>query len=330
MLFNLLTVNHGGMDVPPGVADLISHMEATLSLCGHDVIINHNSLIGDGVNLFFENFVEEAGVQYLIDMKKQNAVKIGIIATELVLNDQIPYAEHGIQWPEVAGAPPEYRKDILISKRLHNLGRLVETMDFTWCLLERTAHWYQRRSPSVFFLPVGSVNHLDENFRRAPKNIDVLFFGTATPHRIRALTNIQQSGINVVPFGRGFSDGFMPPIYMNSLLNRAKIGLNLTLHARDEGDYSGDPRFVSCMRVVDLFARELCIVSEAIPYDNPYQPYMRSGEIEELGGICKALLDSGDWAKLGKDNAHAFRRDMDVRQVCKPIIDQTLSRCGWV
>jgi hypothetical protein len=114
--------------------------------------------------------------------------------------------------------------------------------------------------------------------RRSPKDIDVVFFGTSTPHRVAVLKCLVAEGINVVAVGRDFPVGFLPPSMIHSLLDRAKIGLNLPLHAQNDGPPDFDPRFVSCGRVAEMFGRDLCVVSEEIPFDNPCCRPLISGQ----------------------------------------------------
>ena len=116
----------------------------------------------------------------------------------------------------------------------------------------------------------------------------------------------------------------LPQCLLSSLLDRAKIGLNLTLSARNETPDGVDPRFASCLRITEMLDRNICVVSEEIPLDNPYADYMVTTPLERLASTCKELLDSGRWREAGRSSAAAFRRKMDVTRVCGPVIERTL------
>ena len=88
---------------------------------------------------------------------------------------------------------------------------------------------------------------------------------------------LAQKGMNVVAVGQGFQGDWIPPAIVESLLDRAKIGLNLTLHGLEDAETLGvDPRFASCQRIIEMLSRQLCVVSEEIPLDNPYSEFMVS------------------------------------------------------
>jgi hypothetical protein len=213
----------------------------------------------------------------------------------------------------------------IINARMAGFARVARSADFIWCLLERTALEYAHSNSACEFFPVGHVAQAPIELRRSPKDIDAVFFGTLTPHRGTVLKAMMAAGMSVLPIGRGFPIGWLPPSLLLSLLDRAKIGINLTLHALEKGESGTDPRFVSCMRVVEMFERDLCVVSEDIPFDNPYSPYMVSALPEDMAQTCRELLDSGRWEEQGKSAADAFRRDMDVTKVCNPVIERTLA-----
>jgi len=318
MWFNIAMNNHGPVEAYEALCPLIDYMRGTLSKCGHDVTVGHDKLYPDAINLYFEHFPDEDMASKVLDFKYANSLHLGVIATELMVGGTIPYAKHGIIY---TGNPD---KEKLVRNRIAGFRKIAQGADFIWSFLERTALEYAQVNPLCQFFPVGHVSAVPPELRRSPKDIDVVFFGTITPHRVAVLKSLAAEGINVMPVGRGFPVGWLPASLLQSLLDRAKIGLNLTLHARDDGRPDIDPRFVSCMRVTEMFGRDLCVVSEDIPYDNPYGRYMESTEPEQIGRLCRDLLDSGRWEELGPTNAAAFRRHMDVTNLCGPVIQNTI------
>ncbi len=321
MWFNILTNNHGPIDIAVALTPLIDFIQKTLRLCGHQVTVSYDQLFNDAVNIYLESFHDTHFVDRLLAAKAEHRLKIGVVATELMVDGRIPYAEHGILY---GGG----NKAELLSLRTRNFDRMVAGADFTWCLLERTAQAYRGHGPQVHFLPVGHTHPDQPGFNSAPRNIDVFFFGTATPHRLKVLGDLESQGVGVTAVGRGFPIGWLPAVHMNSLIDRAKIGLNLTLHAFDSKAGGVDPRFVSCMRVVEMLERETCVVSEVIPYDNPYTEFMQLAESENLGRVCRAFLASGAWAKFAHSAASDFRTRMNVTEICKPVIDLTVGSLG--
>jgi hypothetical protein len=85
-----------------------------------------------------------------------------------------------------------------------------------------------------------------------------------------------------------------------------------------------DPRFASCFRIKDMLDHDLCVLSEPIPLDNPYQPFMISEPIERIPLKLKELLATGGWREAGPALGAAFRRDMDARKLCGPVIARTI------
>jgi hypothetical protein len=317
MWFNILTNNHGPLDAAVALAPLINFIQDALRLCGHQVTVSYDQLHRNATNIYLEGFHDEDFVDRLLSIKAEYGLKIGVIATELMVGGRIPYAEHGIIY---TGGD----KAKLLALRLQNFERVVKAADFTWCLLERTALDYRDRGRQVHFLPVGHTQTFQAGSNVAPKNIDVIFFGTATPHRQQTIRALQSHGIAVTAIGRGFPIGWMPAIHTNSLIDQAKIGLNLTLHAHDGQANTIDPRFVSCMRVTEMLSREICVVSETIPLDNPYKTYMQSADPSDMPDLFRQLLTTGTWAEFASSAAEAFRREMDATLICKPVFDVTV------
>lgn len=316
MLFNIVTQNHGDAVAVANAGPLIDYVRHTLARCGHDVIVDDGRLYNGGVNLFFEYFTERAAVDDLLAFKKQHNLIIGVIATELMVGGKIPYGQHTYT------GPGEARSDA--RDRVENLNHMAPSLDFIWCFLDRTVTEYRGRCPIVEPLHVGHAYTVPAELRRSPKDIDVVFFGTATPHRRRVIDMLQAEGVSVVTVGRSFDRGWAAPSVLTSLLDRAKIGLNLTLDPYTPSD-DIDPRFASCHRLPEMLGRGICVVSETIPLDNPYAGYTISAAPQDLAKTCRDLLASGEWRSRASLAAQRYRDEMDVIRICKPTIDRTLA-----
>jgi hypothetical protein len=317
MWFNILTHNHYDMDTIESLSPVIDYVRNTLSLCGHEVSVVYDQIYPEAVNLYLEHFVngKEFAQRFRV-LRRDHGVRIGVIATELMIDGAIPYGRHGISHPD-----PNY-----VQQRMTGLHAVLPEVDFMWSLLERTAVNYRKRVPISEFFPVGHAETgMTADIRRSPKDLDLVFFGKFTPHRKRCLQAIVTANVKSVIMGVGFPMGWQAKPLAASLLDRARIGLNLTLHSEEESSGGIDPRFVSCLRVVDMLARDTLVVSEEIPLDNPYGPYMVSAPVADLPAVCRKLIDDGSWAGLAKSNAAAFRSAMDVRTLCAPVIERTLA-----
>ena len=326
MLFNILVGNHGtSFHSLQLLGPLVNYVRAALSVCGHEVTVSRSTWSEDAVNLLFEHFPDPQFWAGEIRNARRRDCVVGVVATELLIGDTIPYAKNGIHVADISGQD-ERAHALYIRKRIEGLNAVAPEVNFLWSFLERTAREYESRCALSRFFPVGHTVALPRESRQAPKDIDVAFFGTVTPHRASVLEKLSRSqDLNVVAVGRGTPAGVLPDYMVASLLDRARIGLNLTLSAVDESPPGLDPRFASCIRVVQMLERDLCVVSEEIPLDNPYRDFMCSSPLEALTETCARLIRTGEWRDRGMRSAARFREEMHVSRVCAPVIDETLA-----
>ena len=323
MFFNIFTQNLGSLAAVDSFSPIINYLRKTLSACGHDVTVEYSRIHYDGINLLFEDFNDEDFCQEITNMRREKGIRFGIIATELMQKEGFPYARHGISY---TGATD---KEAIISRRLNGFAKVVMSVDFVWSFYPRTADYLSNSIAISEWLPVGHVADNPSEFRRSPKNIDICFFGKNTPHRKSVLDSFAASGLQVVAVGGGFQPlGFCPRSLLGSMLDQSKIALNLTLHAADDAPLGTDPRFVSCSRMIECLQRDLLVVSEDIPLNNCFKDFMESAPIDELPALCKRLLEDESWDKSGQQNAKKFRKAMDVRKICAPVIKRTLTAMG--
>jgi len=317
MWFNFVMKNHGKTAETDYLAPLTDYMRAVLGKCGHDTTVVHDQIFHGAINVFFEFFPDAAFIDQIHGLRKQHGLKIGVIATELMVGGTIPYGRHGMAW--------DGDKETFFRNRVAGFDRFAQGVDFVWAWLERTAHEFRNHSRVSRFFPVGHVSQIPTFQRQAPKDIDVLFFGMLTPHRASVIDSFLNKGLKVHCVGRGFPCGYLSKSYLTSMMDRARIGLNLNLHAQDDTVDGIDPRFASCMRITEMLEREMCVVSEEIPLDNPYRDFMVCDRPDGLAQRCKQLIDSGDWRHSGELSASRFRARMNAVDLCKPVIDETLS-----
>jgi len=119
---------------------------------------------------------------------------------------------------------------------------------------------------------------------------------------------------------------YVSSVELASLIEQAKVGLNISLHSEFESEGGIDARCISCTRIPQFLSQDVCVISEVIPLDNYYDKYMVSMEADALAEYCGRLLTTGDWQYKGREAGALFRKEMDSRTICKPVIDKTLSR----
>ena len=316
MWFNLATSNHAP-DMQESLAPLVDYTRGMLQACGHEVTISPDLIFRDAINLYFEHFLDGPGnVQQLRHVRAQGC-RVGVIATELMVQGTIPYAKHGMQYlPGV------------LERRMDGFHAVLPEIDFLWSFLERTADAYRPEIRNCEFLPFGCLDLVPEGMRRSPKQADIFFFGRVTPHRLAIVQKFVDAGINIITAGDGFGGPKVPRYLIESYLDRARIGLNLTLHAFDDSAADADPRFASCARMVQMLERSVMVLSEEIPLDNPYREFCASAPVDGLVDLCRQLLAQDRWAIDGPRNAMRFHDQMNVRKVCAPVIARTLATLG--
>jgi hypothetical protein len=317
MWFNFIMKNHGATASGEYLAPLTDYMRAALGRCGHETTLVLDQIYPGAINVFFEYFPDPAFIDRVLELRRSAGLKIGVIATELMVDGTIPYGKHGMAW--------DGDKEEFFRGRVNGFERFARGVDFVWSWLQRTAHEYRDTARVSRYFPVGHTAATAPGLNRSPKDIDVLFFGSRTPHRTAVLESFRAQGLQVTCIGRGFPVGYLSKCYLGSLMDRARIGLNLNLHAEDDTVGGIDPRFASCMRITEMLQKEMCIVSEAIPLDNPYAGFMCSEPPEKLAATCRELLAQDGWRQAGELAAARFRAQMDVVDLCRPVIDETLS-----
>ena len=314
--FNIVTENHGDTDsAAMALAPPVRYLRQVLGANGHEVTVTYDQIYPRAINLWLENFRGPKDyAQQFRDLRRKHGARVGVIATELIVGGVIPYDVQGV---DLMGAPAERQKS-LMRERVAKLNAVVGEIDFLWSFLQRTAEEYAGRCAISDFLPVGFTGAVAYRERRSPKDIDVFFFGRATRHRAMVLNRFADTGLSVAFSGIGMPGGWAPDYIVESMLDRAKIGLNLTLQSR--GDTKADPRFASCFRVKEMLERGVCVVSEDIPLDNPYREFVTSSAVEDIADTCRRLISAGEWEALTPHRTGAFQKTMDAAKIAADIV----------
>lgn len=308
MWFNILTHNHN----KPSTL-ILDYLRFSLASCGHEVTVTDKNIHRKAINIYLENFLGiEPWSRYLSELIS-NGITLGLINTELITKNGVPYGEHGIPY-----------KEETLKLRTNTLFELAPRFDFVWNFLERMDGIMKPITKFSAYYPWGCIEIENDFKTRSPRDIDLLFFGKLTPHREKTIKYIIDQGIKIVCVGKDFPMGLVHNSILNSLIDRSKIVLNLTLHEKSDTLGSIDPRFTSMERVARALERKVLIVSERIPNDNPYAPYMISEQIENIPNVCKAYLEGDNWRLTGEYNALEFSKKMQSSKICNPVIQQTL------
>jgi len=308
MWFNILTHNHN----KPNTL-ILDYLRFSLASCGHEVTVTDKNIHSRAINIYIENFMGIEPWNLYLSKLLGDGIALGLVNTELITKHGIPYGKYGIPYAEET-----------LKIRENTLFELAPKFDFVWNFLERMNGIMRPIAKFSAYYPYGCIELENDVTTRSPKDIDVLFFGKLTPHREQIIKNIIDQGIKIVCVGSGFPMGVAHNSVLNSLIDRSKIVLNLTLHEKEDTLASIDPRFTSCERVARTLERKVLIISEKIPNDNPYAPYIISEPVENIASTCKAYLEDDNWRMTGTHNALEFSKKMRTSKICDPVIEQTI------
>ena len=321
MDFNLVAVSENRtLDRSIGVSPTQELIQKSLSLCGHTVRFSANQFFKDSVNLIFDVPYSRKYAEYLVTVIRSNDFKVGMYFGELYIDGYIPYARHA--WSD--GDVDEFQVARELKDRVETIYYLASNLDFCWSVFERNARELKKFNSTSLVFPHGHTQRREPELRRAVKDLDVIFLGKATEHRLQTVKSIEDAGVSIGAFGNGFPNRYLPGFLAGNSLDRTKIGLNLTYSNQIHAPTNTDLRFASVDRLLQFFERDICVVSEHTPYDNPYADFMINGTPAELGRICHELLASGEWESKGAELAAKFRREFAAKDIIPPVIDQTL------
>jgi hypothetical protein len=320
MNFNMVMVGSGQF----GASPTLKYFREALSACGHTSSFAVNEIKLDSVNLFLEQQYYPDDIAAIINAKNQIGARCGLMILELYIDKKIPYANNGLA--AMSKATPEAFE--ILRKRGETIMGFVSQVDFVWALLQRSVDDLRSLCSNIHLFPYGYTAPIQKDIRRAEKDIDILFLGKATPHRIKVINAMEAQGLKVFAMGSDMPRGYCPDLFLDSIIDRAKIGLNLALNSNDERSDGLDMRFGSCTRLVQYLERETCIVSEEIPLDNPYAEFCVNASIDQLAATCAYLLQSGKWREIAAHNYQNFIAKMDARDICRKVISDTLISLG--
>jgi len=318
---NILLHNHGPLrQAGAALEPLVNYFWRTLASLGFAVTVTADKLEPAAVNLYFEYFLDERLLHKLFAIKRNYGTRIGVVATELIVDNDIPYLREGNLHVDPGTGLAAGQADVVQASKLRvkNLLAHAASFDFTWSLLDRTHALMRSLNPNSYLFPIGYLPPL-RPVAAVPKDIDVLFFGALTPRRAAVIDEIRAAKLNVVCVGRNTEIGYVPEFALDSFIDRAKMVLNLTFADPRAG--GGDQQFASGGRVPSALARGALVVSEAIAQDNYYAPFIVSAAPSDLAARCAALAGGGKHAEVAQGNFARFKEAMRAEVVDAPATE---------
>jgi hypothetical protein len=157
-------------------------------------------------------------------------------------------------------------------------------------------------------LRLGAHPALTEVHHKASKDIDLLWYGSVTPHRRVTLTRLVEAGFNV-------KAAFDPvAFYRNDLIARSRVVLTLQ---------QAVPSHLPYFRIGYLVNNACVVAGEAPPDPHWMDPYYDKWPVEQLPEQLRALLDQGDAAlrTLGEDRRARFLEELPIRAELAAALD---------
>jgi len=174
----------------------------------------------------------------------------------------------------------------------------------------------------IQFIPIGYCPELSEISNQSSaepinQDIDVLFYGTMSPRRKRALDAIRARGLNVV----SSESGQMVGEQRGALISRAKVVLNI--------HYYETVGIFEIARVSYLLANHKAVVSELSPQTD-IEPDIKeaivSGSLEELPELCWQLVQDHERRKEIERRGFEIFSQRKANEILKPAIDRYLEQ----
>jgi|SRR6266481_2343913 len=95
MWFNIFLGNHGHSTENIGsLRPVVKYLRWALHHCGHETTVSQFDLVKDAINLIFEFAPSLEWSQEFIRIKKANGLRVGLVATELIVDGAFPYGNH--------------------------------------------------------------------------------------------------------------------------------------------------------------------------------------------------------------------------------------------
>lgn len=160
--------------------------------------------------------------------------------------------------------------------------------------------------------PIGYVDSMTTIAPVAEEDIDVLFYGSTNPHRLKILDALDDAGLKTERlFGVYGAE-------RDAWIARAKVVLNL--HHYERGVFE-------IFRVSHLVANKKCVVSEAGGVDAELEAIAKkiavSVPYENLVTACKLMVSSREARRVVVETTHENFKKMDFVEYVRTALEQS-------
>jgi tetratricopeptide (TPR) repeat protein len=303
--FGVSYENHGKGGVH--IEDITTYIRNALRTAGEEAEIIPN-LLPDATNVLLENFTR-AQVKYILEFTKAKNARLIIVATEftdgrsfnphVLINPGGGHYHHGEYWVE----------------RFEAFKEIAIHADAIWCLSEYQLPQYQKLFPDlpVLNFPIGFDRLLptSESLPTAQRDIDVLFTGNDTPHRLAVIAELEKRLVVVkAPVST-------PTESRAGLIRRTKACLHINLHP--------DALYSSVMRHHTLIMQKTPVLSERALLPGALDEFIVQFDSADFVADTIDYIKSGQWLTSGVEAYERYRRERPIEQAVRQLVADSFS-----
>lgn len=308
MEFKLVYGNHG--KDPFHIIDTLLLIKFSLESLGYKADLDERMSPGK-VNILLECFSYDFLEAYK-ELHQSPGTEFIIVATEFLTGETFnDFGQPGCdERPQSHYEWTSYwkkrQKTFLIAQQL---ARSV------WHLADSQVPVYQQvvgQTP-VHYLPHGHTDAFARVVQKRwdHKDIDVVFTGTLTSHRLALVEALKARGINAV------ATRALNTVLREELVARAKLGINLK--QCEDWQYASNSRYH-----YHLSNRSL-LVSEHCPISCDLSHYVTEAPPNDFVDCCAAMLARADLQTLADDRLDAFRQEMPMQRLMAELLANTFA-----
>jgi len=293
MKFNIVLGNHP----PHAINTTRDHtliIRGGLEEAGHSAQLSMNDVFHDEMNVFYDFFNADAPEYFRF--LRNAGYEYGIITTEILKDGVL-----------------NYQADPTSAARIKAINDISRHARFVWVMHEPSLDSYRDLSghDRCHGLSLGHTEKVHEIACRPyeERDIDFLFFGLPTPHRLALLEKLGSYGYVT----RNIYD--LPGFIRNSTIERSKINLSLRQNAIWDQPSVG--------RISYLVSNRCALIVEKTANGRPYEDYAIAVSPDELVEACIDMLISGKYGEFAEYHANAFQRDFPMKRMMAELVQKT-------
>ena len=310
MNFKLVYGNHGRN--PFHIMDTLLLLRLSLEAAGHKADLSEQIVAGT-TNIIVECFNAEH-VQQLALAKRTQGTDLIIVATEFLTGHTFNNFENKSRSKEHTTAS-HYSDNGYWSARFGAFMDAQLMARSIWHLSETQVDPFKTlvRHTNVQYLPHGYVEGFERVKHKRPehKDIDAIFTGHLTDHRLGIIQKLQHHHINAVA-----SQPLNFP-QREDLVARSKIALNLK--QSHDWKHPSNSRFHYHLSNSSLLLSEYCEISCDLT------PYIEQASTDELFTTCRELLVENKWQSRAKFQTERFISECPMLPLMENLLDSTYS-----